>query len=108
MQDLISLLLPDDLDERCGLIVNDKIVEITNIHLEPTKGFRMDPEELMARVDDATATWHTHPASDPGLSEQDYAGFTQWPNLVHHIIGVRDGEPTIESYRVTNGLVIKL
>ena len=108
MLDLISLLSPNQPLERCGLIIDDEIVEITNIHEKPDNGFRMDPAEMLDTIERASATWHTHPVSDPILSESDYEGFCQWPNLVHHIVGVRDGEPTVETYKVTDGLVIKL
>lgn len=107
MLDLISLLSPNHLNERCGLIIDGEIVEITNIHEKPDNGFRMDPAEMLIHMGSATATWHTHPVSDPVLSEADYEGFCQWPDLVHHIVGVRDGEPTVETYKVLNGLVIK-
>lgn len=107
MIDLTSLLSPNQLNERCGLIVDGDIVEITNIHENPEKGFRMDPAEMLESIEHATATWHTHPISDPVLSEADYDGFRQWPDLVHHIVGVRDGKPAVESYIVIDGLVIK-
>jgi proteasome lid subunit RPN8/RPN11 len=108
VNDLISLLKADELEERCGLIVDGEIIEITNIHDQPELGFKMKPEELLEYIATATASWHTHPTTDPGLSEEDYAGFTQWPRLVHHIVGVRDGKPAVESYSVIDGLVLKL
>lgn len=108
MKDLISTLRPNDEHERCGLVINGKIIEVANTHPEPDKGFRMDPKILVKKIEKAEATWHTHPKSDPVLSEEDYAGFTQWPKLVHHIIGVRDGKVEVESYKVDNGLVMKL
>jgi hypothetical protein len=40
------------------------------------------------------------------LSEQDYAGFLQWPDLTHWIVGERDGEPLAIEYIVDNGLVV--
>lgn len=108
MNELISLLDPSDPKERCGLVMADgTIAEITNIHPEPEQGFHMNPAELVLLVDDAVATWHTHPSSDPALSGEDYEGFCQWENLVHHIVGVRNGEPAVETYQVVNGLVFK-
>jgi proteasome lid subunit RPN8/RPN11 len=107
VNDLTSLLQPNQPNEICGLVVKGQIVELDNIHPEPTKGFRMEPIELLHYIEDATASWHTHPDSDPGLSEEDYAGFTQWPKLVHHIIGVRAGVTTVETYDIIDGLVIK-
>lgn len=107
MKDLISLLGSDDTKEKCGLIVKGKILELTNIHEKPETGFRMDPQQLVEHVGEATATWHTHPKSTPVLSEEDYAGFTQWPELVHHIVGVRNGNVEVETYQVKNKLVVK-
>lgn len=108
MPDLTSLLSPIDTPERCGLIINDEIVELDNVHPEPTRGFHMNPAQLVEHVAQATATWHTHPGSDPALSEEDYEGFCQWPNLVHHIVGVRKGEPSVETYKVVDRMVVKL
>lgn len=107
MNDLISLLQPHETLERCGLVVDGELIEVTNIHLNPLKGFRMDPTEMLPLIEKASASWHTHPQEDPELSEEDYAGFTQWPKLVHHIVGVREGVPTVESYEIVGGLVIK-
>ena len=105
--DLISFLLPSDPNERCGLILaDDTVVEIRNVHGEPEKGYRMDAKEVLPHVDNIKATWHTHPLADPNLSEEDYAGFLQWPNLVHYIVGIRDGEPAVGTYTVEDGYVL--
>ena len=107
-QRLLAQLEPGDTVERCGLVVNGKVRELKNIHLDPAKGFRIDPAQLLKYVGKATATWHTHPFSSPDLSEEDYAGFSQWPQLVHHIVGYRDGVPSLQSYAVDDGLVVNL
>jgi proteasome lid subunit RPN8/RPN11 len=115
MSDIKSALLEfveaDDLrleePELCGLVLTDgTVVQLSNIHPEPQNGFHMDPEQLLARLDDAVATWHTHPGRDPNLSEEDMSGFRAWPSLTHHIVGIRDGEPTVHSFAVLDDDVV--
>ncbi len=106
---LIDLYLEGAAEERCGFVLEDgTLVEISNVHSEPTKGFRMDPFELLQHLDDPlVGTWHTHPDGDPNLSQEDYAGFLNWPHLKHYIVGTLDGEPTVEAFEVVDGLVLK-
>lgn len=95
--------------ERCGVILtNGDIVEIPNIHQEPVKGFHMEPVCFLAAVTDgAIGTWHTHPGRDPNLSEEDMKGFRAWPQLTHHIVGIRDGAPASHSFKVIeDGVVV--
>lgn len=95
--------------ELCGVILADgDIMQLPNIHEEPVKGFHMDPAAFLEQIEaGAVATWHTHPGRDPNLSEEDMGGFRQWPNLVHHIVGIRDGEPGVHSFRVIeDGVVV--
>lgn len=94
-------------EERCGVVLKDgTIVEGANLHDEPEKGFRLDPMTLLENEDELAGTWHTHPDSDPNLSQEDYAGFLNWPNLSHFIIGLRAGEVVVKEYIVENGLVV--
>lgn len=114
MSDIASKLLadiPGALDpgasEHCGLILTDgTFVHVANLHAEPVKGFHMDPKELVFYAGQISATWHTHPAQDPNLSEEDMNGFRQWPELEHHIIGIRDGKPTVHTFRVLDDGVV--
>lgn len=95
--------------ERCGVILGDgEIVELLNVHAEPEKGFHMDPKAFLEQIDDgAVGTWHTHPGRDPNLSEEDMNGFRQWPRLTHHIIGIRDGQPAVATFKVLDdGIVV--
>ncbi|WP_037500759.1 hypothetical protein [Sphingomonas jaspsi] len=94
--------------ERCGVITAaGELLEIENIHTDPVKGFHMDPLSFLKAIEDgATATWHTHPAADPNLSEDDRQGFAQWPELTHHIVGIRDGEPTVHSFAFVNDILV--
>ena len=106
---LETILLSDDVSERCGLLLtNGEIVEITNIAAEPEVSYEMDPVEVLPYLKAGTiaSTWHTHPTGDPNLSGDDYAGFLMWPDLGHAIIGRRDGKVIVNRYRVEHGLVI--
>lgn len=96
--------------ERCGILTADgHLVEIPNIHADPVKGFHMEPVAFLACLEaGAVATWHTHPGKDPNLSEEDMRGFLQWPMLTHHIVGIRDGEPTVHSFGVKHGQLVNL
>jgi len=94
--------------ERCGVVMPDgEIVEIKNIHANPVEGFHMEPRAFLGYVENgAVATWHTHPGNDPNLSQEDYEGFHAWPNLVHHIVGIRDGEPAVHSFKFVDGVLV--
>lgn len=115
MNDIATQLLtefPNALDyaaeERCGVVRPDGTIwQLANISREPQRGFVMEPRGFLAELDaGATETWHTHPGRDPNLSEDDMAGFRAWPHLVHHIIGIRDGKPAIETYKVIEGDIV--
>lgn len=109
MQDILSYLTPEGTPERCGVLTNHgEVIEMTNIHPEPLRGFRMDPSEILLHFSDAKATWHTHPGSDPNLSEEDYAGFMQWPALGHIIVGFRDNLPKALCFGVEDGVLVTL
>lgn len=106
---LETLLQPNDVDERCGLILKDgTIVEIGNIAEEKSDGYEMDPVAVLPFIKDGSieATWHTHPDSSSNLSGEDYAGFLAWPMFEHVIVGTTNGVVEVSRYRVTDGLVI--
>lgn len=97
--------------EYCGVIRADgTVLQLPNVHTEPTRGFEIDPRAFLEQLEaGAVATWHTHPAADPNLSEEDMNGFRQWPQLLHHIVGIRDGEKTVVTFKVLEGgIVVKV
>lgn len=107
MTDITHKLLeiPQASVELCGLITaGGEILHVPNVHSEPDKGFRMEPQTLLNFMSnhDVVGTWHTHPEGDAALSQEDYAGFIQWPNLIHYIVG--NGE--VRAYIVENDLVL--
>lgn len=106
---LLKLLTEKGTCERCGVVTKrGKVVELTNAHPSPTEGFMMQPQDVLEWLasGEAKATWHTHPGADPNLSEEDYRGFSQWPDVDHWVVGLRDGQPSAVCYYVENGLVV--
>jgi proteasome lid subunit RPN8/RPN11 len=108
---LLSLFKETDEEERCGVVLKSgRVVELRNVAPDPKIGFRLDPAELLhwltRKRSPAVATWHTHPGQTPNLSEEDYAGFLQWPDLKHYIVGVKAGRPTVATYEVDNGIIV--
>jgi len=71
--------------ERCGLILFDgTIKELENNHPDPVHSYEMNPEDFL---DNAYATWHTHPVSSGNLSAEDYLNFVTPPaNVMVHFI----------------------
>lgn len=95
-------LRKSDTEERCGLILKDgTILDCANIHPEPARAFMVDPRDLIANEDELAGTWHTHPGQGSALSQDDYVGFSQWPELTHCIVGT-DG---VSAYRCVDGIV---
>lgn len=93
----------DEGEEACGVVLIDNhIVEVKNVHPEPTKGFEVDPEALVKYDEQMIGTWHTHPGQSSILSQEDLNCFQTWPSLVHYIVG-NDG---IRKYVVKDGAVI--
>jgi proteasome lid subunit RPN8/RPN11 len=72
--------------ERCGVILQDMtVVELSNLSPNPTEGFEMDIEQVLALK--PIATWHTHPKTSANLSAPDYLLYLQHPDLWHYIVG---------------------
>lgn len=94
-----------DKHEKCGLVLQDEtIIPVMNTHPEPENGFRIEAKEMVAHEDKLLGTWHTHPTTSSVLSHADYAGFSQWPELVHFIIGT-DG---VRAYQFEDGSLMEV
>jgi proteasome lid subunit RPN8/RPN11 len=103
---LLKLYDPSESREICGLIdVYGHIHLVENVHAEPEKGYRMDAVAALRLLNDQdiTATVHTHPKGDSNLSQEDYAGFSLWPELTHYVVG-HDG---VTKYWFENGLLLQ-
>ena len=106
---LETLYNHEDLSERCGLVLTDgTIVEIENIAEDKTNSYLMNPEAVLPFLKDEliAETWHTHPKGDPNLSGEDQQGFLDYPDLVHSIIGWRNGAVTVTRWQIEEGLVV--
>ena len=74
--------------ERCGLILDgDRIIELENVAEDPVKDFSTRPEDVAQYIDEAWATWHTHPGGDSQLTNEDYHTFAAFKDFNHFIVG---------------------
>lgn len=90
-------------DERCGVILGDAtIMELDNVHPEPSQGFEISPEKILELLPSVVAFWHTHPNSTSTLSGADKLCIEQWPEMDHFIVG-NDG---VTKYQVIEGIVV--
>lgn len=81
-------LLADDTEERCGLVLKDgTVIDTVNKHPYRTSAFMIGVKDMHEAGENLAGTWHTHPGQSAALSQDDYLGFSAWPNLVHYIIG---------------------
>ena len=91
-----------DTVERCGLVLTDGMVfQLENLHDNPEVGFRISGTELYKYETMLMGTWHTHPGKTSVLSQEDYNGFLNWPDLTHFIVGI-DG---VRAYRVEGDVI---
>ena len=85
---LTKLFAEGATNERCGLVLKrGKLVEVHNAHPNPDKGFVISAGAMHEHGDKVIGTWHTHPDASAALSQDDYHGFTNWPGLIHYIVG---------------------
>lgn len=90
--------------ERVGFITKrGKVVEVENIHPQPTEFFEVHPTVVEENIAKSKAIWHTQPGRTSQLSYEDYLGFLNFPEQLHIVIG-SDG---YRIYRVENGSVLK-
>lgn len=99
---LIRKLRKNDTEERCGFIVDGRVIELKNVASDKTKSFEISPEDTIKYEKTFTAIWHTHPYESSNLSDYDYISFLMWPKVSHYIIGT-DG---VSKYVVEDGLII--
>lgn len=90
--------------ERGGFVLEDgTLLEFPNNSPEPNEGASLEiGVEQLPLLDYAIATWHTHPGATANLSVGDAETFTQWPNMLHAIVGTNG----VRWYGVKNGAVI--
>jgi [CysO sulfur-carrier protein]-S-L-cysteine hydrolase len=104
-------------NECCGMIATRDgravgLHEATNIAASPLR-FEVEGREIIRAQDafeadgaEMGAIYHSHTRSEPYPSETDKNFARGWPGVEWLIVGVhRDGEPTIRSYRIDDGVV---
>jgi [CysO sulfur-carrier protein]-S-L-cysteine hydrolase len=103
--------------ECCGMVaVRDgravAIHEATNVAASPLR-FEVDGREILRAQDafedegaELGAIYHSHTRSEPYPSQTDVNFAAGWPGVEWLIVGLRrDGEPTVRSYRIDDGVV---
>jgi proteasome lid subunit RPN8/RPN11 len=100
-------------DECCGIIgTRDSeavvLYRATNVHHSPLK-YEIGSDELYriskALDDDdleVGVIYHSHTRSDPYPSQTD-VNLAKYPDAVHVIVGVANGEPDVRAYRIRDG-----
>ena len=104
-------------NECCGMIaVRDgravAIHEATNVAASPLR-FEVEGREILEAQDafedegaELGAIYHSHTRSEPYPSQTDVNFAAGWPGVEWLIVGLRrDGEPTVRSYRIDDGVV---
>jgi len=104
-------------NECCGMIaVRDgvavSVYEAENLAASPLR-FEVDGLEVhktIEEIEDAGgelgAIYHSHTRSEPYPSQTDVNFAAGWPGVEWLIVGLRrDGEPTVRSYRIEDGVV---
>jgi [CysO sulfur-carrier protein]-S-L-cysteine hydrolase len=107
-------------NECCGMIaVRDgravAMHEATNVAASPLR-FEVDGREIIRAQDafeddgaELGAIYHSHTRSEPYPSQTDVNFAVGWPGVEWLIVGLRrDGEPTLRSYRIDDGVVEEL
>ena len=91
------------------------IHEATNVAASPLR-FEVDGREIIEAQDtfeadgaDLGAIYHSHTRSEPYPSQTDVNFAAGWPGVEWLIVGLRrDGEPTVRSYRIDDGVVAEV
>lgn len=106
---LAGKLVIGEQQERCGFVTKwGRVIEVDNVSPSPTTQFKISPTDIIHwSKKGAVATWHTHPNSDPNLSGEDSACFHAWDDMVHYVIGVRDGLTLVLKYAFDDGVLVQ-
>lgn len=103
-------------NECCGMVGSSdghavEVYRATNAEASPLR-FRIDPEEqleLHNKIDDAGldlgAIYHSHTRTAPKPSQTDINFAKLWPGVLWIIVGLADGEPEVQTWRIEGGQV---
>ncbi len=117
LDEMVAHARRDAPNECCGMIAmrEDQAVaihEATNVAASPLR-FEVDGREIIEAQDafedegaELGAIYHSHTRSEPYPSQTDVNFAAGWPGVEWLIVGLRrDGEPTVRSYRIVDGVV---
>lgn len=81
--------------ERCGMLYEDGIVEVKNVHGHPEHNYTMDRDAQLAALAARgwpLALWHTHPSGDTTPSDGDkrMSAISTLPNVIANGAGTVD------------------
>jgi len=103
-------------NECCGLVAarEGQAVEVyraTNIEASPLR-FQIDPQEQLRindQIDEAgldlAAIYHSHTRTEPRPSQTDINFAKLWPGVLWVIVGLADGKPEVQTWRIDDGQV---
>ena len=103
-------------DECCGLVAA-RDGEATAVHPAENVAhspyrFEVEPTTLLALLgeleragEELAAVYHSHTRSAAYPSQTDVNFSGGWPGLEWLIVGLRDGEPEVRSFRIDDGVV---
>jgi proteasome lid subunit RPN8/RPN11 len=107
-------------NECCGMVaLRDgravAIHEARNVAASPLR-FEVEGREIIRAQDafedegaELGAIYHSHTRSEPYPSQTDVNFAAGWPGVEWLIVGLRrDGEPTVRSYRIDDGVVTEV
>lgn len=68
-----------------------------------------EQHDIFTAIEDAGnelgAIYHSHPRSVPRPSQTDVILAKWWPDPLHVIVGLEDGEPDVRAWRIVDGTV---
>ena len=102
-------------DECCGLVGGSggealSVYRLRNVARDPLAAYEAAPQELFdaqrmmrERGEALVAIYHSHPrVADPVPSDSDVR-LAYYPEAVHFIVGLANGEPTLRAFRLFEG-----
>jgi [CysO sulfur-carrier protein]-S-L-cysteine hydrolase len=116
---IITHALRDAPNECCGVVASRggralSVHETRNVAASPLR-FEVDGMELhqlLTSIEDAGgeigAIYHSHTRSAPYPSQTDVNFAGGWPGVEWIIVGLADGEPSVRSYRIDDGLITEV
>ncbi len=102
--------------ECCGIVASRdgeavKVYRARNVAPSPKLAYELDGAEqyrIQMEIEDSGmelgAIYHSHPRTEPYPSQTDI-NLAFYPDAAYVIVGLRDGEPEVRSYSISDGQV---